>query len=163
MIKSLTRYVGLYIILLLAACSGNTQTDETQEEADFIAAQSEFLADNALRGVVITTPTGLQYEILVEAEGEKPLATDTITINYTGTLIDGEEFDSSFRRGEPSTFVLSGLIAGWVEGLQLMSVGSEYRLYIPANLAYGDQGFAPQIRPHAALIFTIELLEINAR
>ena len=120
-----------------------------------------FLADNAKREGVIVTPSGLQYEVLTAAEGKKPKATDKVKVHYEGTLIDGTVFDSSYRRGEAISFGLNQVIKGWTEGVQLMSIGSKYKFYIPYNLAYGERGAGAQIPPYAALIFTVELLGIE--
>ena len=125
------------------------------------AAGEKFLAENAKREGVKTTPSGLQYEILEPSLGQKPKATDTVRVHYEGTLIDGTVFDSSYRRGESITFPLNGVIAGWTEGLQLMSIGSKYKFFIPYQLAYGERGAGQSIPPYAALIFTVELLGIE--
>lgn len=119
-----------------------------------------FLAENAKKQGVQTTASGLQYEVISEGSGTKPKATDIVSVNYKGTLIDGKVFDSN-EGSEPVTFKLDGVIAGWTEGLQLMSEGSKYRFYIPANLAYGEVGAPPVIEPNSALIFDVELLKIN--
>jgi len=124
--------------------------------------QVQFLLTNAARQEVTVTQSGLQYEVLTAAEGAKPTPQSNITVHYTGTLTDGTEFDSSVARGQPATFALGGTIAGWVEGLQLMSVGSQYRFVIPAELAYGDRGAGSFIAPGDTLIFVVELLEINS-
>jgi FKBP-type peptidyl-prolyl cis-trans isomerase FklB len=124
-----------------------------------LAAGVAFLAENGAREGVVTLPSGLQYEILTAAEGQMPVATDTVTTHYHGTLIDGTVFDSSYERGEPASFPLNGVIPGWTEGLQLMAVGSKWRLYIPPGLAYGDQDRGP-IPGNSTLIFDVELLEI---
>lgn len=121
----------------------------------------KFLAANGKRAEVKTTATGLQYEVLEATIGQKPKATDTVKVHYEGTLIDGTVFDSSYRRGEPVKFGLNQVIKGWTEGLQLMSVGSKYKLYIPYQLGYGEQGAGGSIPPYAALIFTVELLGIE--
>lgn len=121
----------------------------------------KFLAENAKRPEVKTTASGLQYEVLVASIGQKPKATDTVKVHYEGTLTDGTVFDSSYRRGEPISFGLNQVIKGWTEGLQLMSIGSKYKLYIPYTLGYGAQGAGGSIPPYAALIFTVELLGIN--
>ena len=124
-------------------------------------AGEEFLAVNAKREGVKVTASGLQYEILEATLGQKPKATDTVKVHYEGTLIDGTVFDSSYRRGEPISFGLNQVIKGWTEGLQLMSIGSKYKLYIPYELGYGAQGAGQSIPPYAALIFTVELLGIE--
>lgn len=121
----------------------------------------KFLAENAKREGVKVTASGLQYEILEPSLGQKPKATDTVRVHYEGTLIDGTVFDSSYRRGESITFPLNGVIAGWTEGLQLMSIGSKYKFFIPYNLAYGERGAGQSIPPYATLIFTVELLGIE--
>ena len=120
-----------------------------------------FLAENAKREGVIVTGSGLQYEVLTAAEGKKPKATDKVKVHYEGTLIDGTVFDSSYRRGEAISFGLNQVIKGWTEGVQLMSIGSKYKFFIPYNLAYGERGAGAQIPPYAALIFTVELLDIE--
>ena len=124
-------------------------------------AGEDFLAANAKRAEVKTTPSGLQYEILEATIGQKPKATDKVRVHYEGTLIDGTVFDSSYKRGESISFALNQVIKGWTEGLQLMSVGSKYKLYIPYQLAYGEQGAGGSIPPYSALIFTVELLGIE--
>lgn len=124
-------------------------------------AGEEFLAANAKREGVKVTASGLQYEVLESSLGQKPKATDTVKVHYEGSLIDGTVFDSSYRRGEPISFGLNQVIKGWTEGLQLMSIGSKYKLYIPYELGYGAQGAGASIPPYAALIFTVELLGIN--
>lgn len=125
------------------------------------AAGDAYLADNAAREGVSVTESGLQYEVLTAAEGDSPTADDTVSVHYVGTLINGTEFDSSIARGEPATFPLSGVIPGWTEGLQLMSVGSKYRFVIPSSLAYGARGAGQAIGPGETLIFEVELLEIK--
>jgi FKBP-type peptidyl-prolyl cis-trans isomerase FklB len=133
-----------------------------QQAADENKKKGEaFLADNKKKKGVVTLPSGLQYKVLKESKGAKPKATDTVSVHYVGTLIDGTEFDSSIKRGEPASFGVSEVIKGWTEGVQLMSVGSKWQLVIPSNLAYGDQGAGPQIGPHSTLIFEVELLEIK--
>ncbi|MBR5374298.1 MAG: FKBP-type peptidyl-prolyl cis-trans isomerase [Paludibacteraceae bacterium] len=119
-----------------------------------------FLAENGKQEGVITTASGLQYIIIQEGNGPKPKETDTVRCHYEGRLIDGTVFDSSYRRNQPAEFPVSQVIAGWVEALQLMSVGSKWRLFIPSDLAYGEHGAGDVIRPHSALIFDVELLQI---
>ena len=121
----------------------------------------KYLQENALRDGVKTTESGLQYEVLVQGKGPKPTAESTVKVHYEGTLIDGTVFDSSYQRGEPIEFPLSGVIKGWTECLQLMPVGSKYKLYIPYELGYGERGAGQSIPPYSALIFTVELLEIK--
>ena len=125
------------------------------------AAGEAFLAENAKREGVKVTESGLQYEVLEATIGQKPKATDKVRVHYEGTLIDGTVFDSSYKRGESITFSLNQVIKGWTEGLQLMSIGSKYKLYLPYQLAYGERGAGANIPPYAALIFTVELLGIE--
>ena len=126
-----------------------------------LEAGREFLAENAKRDGVVTLPSGLQYEILKESDGPKPSLTDKVKCHYHGTLIDGTVFDSSVRRGQPAVFGVNQVIKGWVEALQLMSVGSKWRLFIPSELAYGEQGAGKDIQPNSTLIFDVELLGIE--
>ena len=127
------------------------------------AAGEAFLAENAKRAEVKTTESGLQYEVLAEGNGEKPAASDTVVVHYTGSLIDGTVFDSSVERGTPATFGVTQVIPGWVEALQLMQVGAKWRLYIPSDLAYGPRGAGGAIGPNATLIFDVELLQIAGK
>jgi len=121
----------------------------------------KFLAENAKRKEVMVLESGLQYEILKNGNGPKPSLNDQVTTHYHGTLIDGTVFDSSVERGQPATFPVSGVIKGWTEALQLMEVGSKWKLYIPYNLAYGEKGAGAQIGPYTTLIFEVELIKIN--
>ncbi len=125
------------------------------------AEGEKFLAENAKREGVKVTPSGLQYEIIKQGDGPKPKPTDTVKVHYQGTLIDGTEFDSSYKRGQPISFPLNGVIKGWTEGVALMPVGSKYKFYIPSDLAYGERGAGAKIGPNATLIFTVELLGIE--
>ena len=125
------------------------------------AEGEKYLADNAKKDGVITTKSGLQYMVLQEGTGKSPKATDSVKCHYEGFLIDGTVFDSSIQRGEPATFPLGGVIAGWTEGLQLMKEGGKTRFFIPYNLAYGESGAAGSIPPYAALIFDVELIEVK--
>ncbi len=129
------------------------------EEANLKEGQ-EFLAENAKRPNVVTLPSGLQYEILTEGKGRKPKATDRVQCHYHGTLINGQVFDSSVQRGEPAVFGVNQVIPGWVEALQLMPEGSRWKLYIPSDLAYGEQGAGQNIGPNTALIFEVELIKV---
>ncbi len=120
-----------------------------------------FLETNKKREGVTTLPSGLQYKILNAGEGKKPTINDTVVCNYRGTFIDGTEFDSSYKRNQPATFAVKGVIKGWTEALQLMPVGSKWQLFVPSNLAYGAQGALPGIGPNAVLIFEVEILAIK--
>lgn len=124
------------------------------------AAGESFLAENAKKEGIVVLPSGLQYQVLKEGNGKKPSATDQVKCHYEGTLIDGTIFDSSYQRNEPATFGLNQIIAGWTEGVQLMSEGAKYRFFIPYNLAYGERGAGAQIPPFAALVFDVELLKV---
>ena len=140
--------------------------EEIKEYSEFMAEIGakeglEFLAENAKRSEVQVTESGLQYEILENAEGPKPTAEQTVVAHYEGTLIDGTKFDSSYDRGEATEFPLNKVIKGWTEGLQLMSIGAKYKFYIPFELGYGAQGAGGNIPPYAALIFIVELKEIK--
>ena len=123
-------------------------------------AGEKYLAENAKKEGVITLPSGLQYQVLKEGNGKKPTAKDTVQCHYEGFLIDGTVFDSSIQRGEPATFPLQQVIAGWTEGLQLMQEGAKYRFFIPYRLAYGEGGAGNSIPPFAALIFDVELIQV---
>src|SRR5512143_811173 len=137
-----------------------------QEQAKALAEKNKkegeaFLAENKKKRGVITMPSGLQYKILADGKGKSPKATDTVTVNYKGTLIDGVEFDSSYKRGQPATFAVNGVIPGWTEALQLMKEGSKWQLFVPSNLAYGERGAGGTIGPNAVLIFEVELISIK--
>jgi FKBP-type peptidyl-prolyl cis-trans isomerase FklB len=120
----------------------------------------DFLTQNAQKEGIVTLTSGLQYEVLTEGNGTKPQASDTVKVHYHGTLLNGNVFDSSVQRGEPATFGVTQVISGWVEALQLMPVGSKWKLYIPSELAYGAQGAGKDIGPHTTLIFEVELIDI---
>jgi len=122
---------------------------------------TKFLEENKKKDGVKTTGSGLQYKALKQGTGAQPKESDTVTVNYRGTLINGTEFDSSYKRGQAATFPLSGVIKGWTEGLQLMKVGSKYQLFVPPNLGYGDRAVGPDISPNSTLIFEVELLDIK--
>ena len=132
---------------------------KTQKGNENKAKGMAFLANNAKRTDIIVLDSGLQYEVIKNAEGQKPKATDTVTVNYLGTLLDGTEFDSSYTRNKPATFPLNRVIKGWTEGLQLMSVGAKYKFYVPSHLAYGARSTG-KITSHSTLIFEVELLEV---
>ena len=138
------------------------RTVHAEQSAKNQAAGAAYLAENAKKEGVTTTASGLQYKQLVAGNGAKPTTKDRVKVHYHGTLTDGTVFDSSYDRGEPITFPVTGVIAGWVEGLQLMNVGSKFELTIPSNLAYGVNGSGPVIGPDATLVFTVELLDIEA-
>lgn len=126
-----------------------------------IAEGKKFLDENKKRASVVTTASGLQYEVLKPGTGAKPKATDRVTVHYHGTLLDGSIFDSSVNRGQPATFGVTQVIQGWVEGLQLMPLGAKYKFFIPYDLGYGDQGAGDDIGPYSTLVFEVELLKIN--
>ncbi len=121
----------------------------------------EFLKENKSKEGVVELPSGLQYKVLQEGTGASPVATDKVLTHYRGTLIDGSEFDSSYKRGEPISFSLNGVIPGWTEGIQLMKEGAKYEFYIPSNLAYGERGSGQRIPPNSTLIFEVELVKVN--
>ena len=133
--------------------NSNTMNNKTEGEA--------FLAQNASKSGVTTLPSGLQFEVLTQGTGNKPSLGSSVTTHYHGTLINGTVFDSSYQRGQPATFPVNGVIAGWTEALQLMPEGSKYRLYIPSDLAYGKRGAGRDIPGDTALIFDVELIKVN--
>ena len=146
----------------------NEMRKKQQEKALLAGAANkkegeEFLAANKAKDGVITLPSGLQYKILTEGSGPKPAATDSVVCNYRGTLINGTEFDSSYKRGQPATFPVGGVIKGWTEALQLMTAGSKWQLFIPAELAYGEPGRGPIIGPNSVLVFELELISIQGK
>ena len=136
------------------------QAQQAEKAKEASAEGQAFLDKNAKRGEVTVTESGLQYEVLTTGEGEKPTAASTVRTHYHGTLIDGTVFDSSYDRGEPAEFPVGGVIAGWTEALQMMTVGSKWRLAVPYELAYGEQGAGGAIGPFQTLVFDVELLEI---
>jgi FKBP-type peptidyl-prolyl cis-trans isomerase FklB len=145
------------------------QKEQMAKQQEQMKAQGEankkegdaFLAENAKKEGVKTLPSGLQYKVITEGKGKKPKATDMVTVNYRGTLLDGKEFDSSIKRGQPATFPVNGVIPGWTEALQLMKEGSKWQLVIPSSLAYKEQGAGGIIGPNAVLIFEVELISVN--
>lgn len=155
-------------LLAIGAISMNAYADLTfsgsPEAATAVENQkagSAFLEVNSKKPGVVTLKDGLQYKVITNGKGPKPTTSDMVTVNYQGTLIDGKEFDSSYKRGEPATFPVSGVIAGWTEALQLMNQGSTWMLYIPSSLAYGEQGMPPVIGPNETLVFKVELLDVK--
>ena len=143
-----------------------TMEEKANAEAQKAASENSekgkaYLAENAKKEGVKVTASGLQYEVIKEGSGKKPAATDTVSVHYEGTLINGQVFDSSIRRGQPVEFPLNRVIPGWTEGVQLMSVGSKYRFVIPSNLAYGEHGAGGAIGPNETLIFEVELRDIK--
>jgi FKBP-type peptidyl-prolyl cis-trans isomerase FklB len=140
------------------------QQEKMQQAADTNKKEGDaFLAANKAKAGVVTLPSGLQYKVITAGTGPKPTAKDSVVCNYKGTLVDGKEFDSSYKRGEPATFPVSGVIKGWTEALQLMPVGSKWQLVVPSDLAYGDRGQGPDIGPGATLVFEVELLSIQSK
>lgn len=158
------------LMMGVASCNNNQSSTEATEETtpdygqqikDNKTIGREFMEQNAKNDSVVQTASGLQYMVLKEGTGAKPGPTDEVTVHYTGKLLDGTVFDSSVDRGEPATFPLDKVIPGWTEGLQLMSEGSKYRLFIPSELAYGSKGAGDQILPNSTLIFDVELIKVN--
>jgi FKBP-type peptidyl-prolyl cis-trans isomerase FklB len=160
----LTEEQARAILTQLQADVRKRQQDMAQASAEVNKKQGQaFLEENKSKDGVVTLPSGLQYKVLQAGTGPKPALTDTVVCNYRGTLLDNTEFDSSYKRGQPATFPVSGVIKGWTEALQLMPVGSKWQLYVPADLAYGDRGAGGQIGPGATLIFEVELLSIQPK
>jgi FKBP-type peptidyl-prolyl cis-trans isomerase FkpA len=150
---SLEEAVGLVQTAYMATVT--RKAEESRKKND------QFLAENSKKEGVVITSSGLQFEVITEGQGRNPAASDVVSVNYEGTLIDGTVFDSSYTRGEPAEFPLDQVIPGWTEGIQLMKVGSVYRFFIPSSLAYGEQGAGDMIPPNSALIFKVELLSIK--
>ncbi|WP_053981645.1 FKBP-type peptidyl-prolyl cis-trans isomerase [Marinagarivorans algicola] len=142
--------------------SARIQAQRAEQSKEQSVVGDAFLAENAKKDGITVLESGLQYEVIAEGTGEKPSATSTVRTHYHGTLIDGTVFDSSVERNEPAEFPVNGVIAGWTEALQLMPVGSKWRLFIPHNLAYGERGAGGSIAPYTALVFEVELLDIVA-
>lgn len=156
----MNKYIKLILALIIGLGVGFSGyfMDKTESPEVSKAKGEAFLAENAKKDNIITTASGLQYEILKKGEGASPTSKSRVTVHYLGTNIDGEEFDSSYRRGEPTTFPLNQVIAGWTEGIQLMNNGAKYRFFIPSHLAYGESGAGGDIQPNATIIFEVELL-----
>jgi FKBP-type peptidyl-prolyl cis-trans isomerase len=158
--KIQTQVLSIVTVLLIGFTMFSMANATTPAENK--AAGTAFLAENAKKPNIVTTATGLQYEVLTPGTGTAaPTASDNVTVHYKGTTLDGKEFDSSYSRGAPATFPLNRVIAGWTEGVQLMKEGAKYRFYIPSELAYGEQGAGRDIGPNAALIFDVELIKIQ--
>lgn len=153
------KIVSPFVILAVCMTSMFFQSNANAQSAK--EKGEAFLKENATKEGVKSTPSGLQYLVLEEGKGKTPAATDTVLVHYKGTLLDGTEFDSSYKRNEPISFPLNGVIPGWTEGVQLMKEGGKTRLFIPSNLAYGPRGAGGAIGPNETLIFDIELLEVK--
>jgi FKBP-type peptidyl-prolyl cis-trans isomerase FklB len=140
------------------------QEEQMQQAAEVNKKEGDaFLAANKAKDGVVTLPSGLQYKILTAGTGPKPTATDSVVCNYKGTLLNGTEFDSSYKRGQPATFPVGGVIKGWTEALQLMPVGSKWELFVPSDLAYGQRGPGGGIGPNSTLVFEVELISIKSK
>jgi FKBP-type peptidyl-prolyl cis-trans isomerase FklB len=137
------------------------QQELKEKGAKNLEEGKKFLVENQKKEGIKTLPSGLQYKVLTEGSGKTPKAEDTVTVNYKGTLIDGTEFDSSYKRGQPATFQVKGVIKGWTEALQLMKEGSKWQLFIPPELGYGERGAGSTILPNSTLIFEVELLTVK--
>ena len=170
--KALVMALAALLMTGMASCNSNTSSSESTEETtpeygqqikDNKTLGREFMEQNAKNDSVVQTKSGMQYIVVKEGNGAKPGPEDTVTVHYTGKLIDGTVFDSSVERGEPATFPLNQVIPGWTEGLQLMSEGSEYRLFIPSELAYGSKGAGDQILPNSTLIFDVQLIKVTKK
>jgi FKBP-type peptidyl-prolyl cis-trans isomerase len=157
---------AMALAFLTLGCSHQSQVTNTtpmsqSNPSDNLAKGQAFLKQNSTQPGVKTTPSGLQYKVITEGTGKSPAATDTVLVHYRGTTIDGVEFDSSYKRNEPISFPLNGVIPGWTEGVQLMKEGGKIQLFIPSNLAYGSRGAGGVIAPDSTLIFDIELLKVQ--
>ncbi|MGZ8164200.1 MAG: FKBP-type peptidyl-prolyl cis-trans isomerase [Methylobacter sp.] len=158
--KIQTQLISIVIVILIGFTMFSIANATSPEENK--AAGKTFLAENTKKPNIVTTASGLQYEVLTKGKGTaSPSATDSVTVHYKGTTLDGEEFDSSYSRGEPATFPLDRVISGWTEGVQLMKEGDKFRFYIPSELAYGEQGAGRSIGPNSTLIFDVELIKIQ--
>jgi FKBP-type peptidyl-prolyl cis-trans isomerase FklB len=154
---------GTELKKLSAEAQANAQMKQQQAAEENMKEGEAFLAENKTKAGVVALPSGLQYKIEKAGTGPKPTASDTVVCNYRGTFIDGKEFDSSYKRGQPATFPVGGVIKGWTEALQMMPVGSKWELFIPSDLAYGPRGAGDVIGPNATLIFEVELMSIKGK
>jgi len=159
-IKSLAAALAVASTTILTSTTIMAQDSSSNSSSNLTKGQT-FLKENSSKPGVHTTPSGLQYKVITEGHGKSPKATDTVLVHYRGTTIDGVEFDSSYKRNEPISFPLNGVIPGWTEGVQLMKEGGKVQLFIPSNLAYGSQGAGGVIAPDSTLIFDIELLKVQ--
>ena len=153
--------IRLLVAALAVATSLILNPTHLMSQSNNLEVGQAFLKENASKPGVHTTPSGLQYKVITEGKGKSPKATDTVLVHYRGTTIDGTEFDSSYKRNEPISFPLNGVIPGWTEGVQLMKEGGKIELFIPSNLAYGSRGAGGVIAPDSTLIFDIELLKVQ--
>lgn len=156
--KNIQNWISATLIVLLIGFTMFSTANTASSDENKVAGEA-FLAENAKKENIITTASGLQYEVLTKGEGAFPSAKANVTVHYRGTTLDGNEFDSSYSRNEAISFPLNRVIAGWTEGLQLMNVGAKYRFFIPSELAYGERGAGADIGPNAALIFEVELIK----
>ncbi len=156
----MTQRIVAIIAIVLTGITMFSIANATSPEENRAASEA-FLKENGSKDNIVTTKSGLQYEVLSQGGGKSPVATDNVTVHYKGTTIDGSVFDSSYDRGSPATFPLNRVISGWTEGLQLMKEGAKYRFFIPSNLAYGERGAGRLIGPNAALIFEVELIKVQ--
>jgi FKBP-type peptidyl-prolyl cis-trans isomerase len=150
-----------FVAALAVAATLITNPTHLMAQSSNLELGQAFLKENATKPGVHTTPSGLQYKVITEGHGKSPKATDTVLVHYRGTTIDGQEFDSSYKRNEPISFPLNGVIPGWTEGVQLMKEGGKIELFIPSNLAYGSRGAGGVIAPDSTLVFDIELLKVQ--
>ena len=155
------KYLLLFTILGTGLISFSQEKSTPKKEKSELQSGKDFFAENSKRKDVVTLASGLQYEIITEGNGPKPGPTDKVKTHYHGTLLNGTVFDSSVERGTPLSFPVNRVIKGWTEALQLMPVGSKWKLYIPSHLAYGERGAGAKIKPNAALIFEVELIDIE--
>jgi FKBP-type peptidyl-prolyl cis-trans isomerase FklB len=150
--------------LFMAACSGDAADEAKKEgggEATSASGAAQQSGEKPVAAEAVTTPSGLKYEVITPGTGKQPTLSDRVTVHYRGTLTNGQEFDSSYRRGSPATFPVSGVIKGWTEALQLMKEGAKYKLTIPPDLAYGSRGAGSVIGPNETLLFEVELIKVN--